>query len=459
MLTRREIVALSLAFVVTLPIVTKRLYASDEVQYYSWLRSIAFDRDADFDNEYRHFYDTGVVRTDGFRDTFLNDDRLTEAGRRINFAPVGAAILWAPFYGLGHLAALATGAPADGYSRPYVAAVAYASAVYGFLAVLLSAIFARRILSHGLRASLVVAIGTPLLFYVYVAPPFAHAASAFAVSLFLVTWLLVRGQWTWRGALALGLSGGLMAMVREQDILFVAGPALDFLRSALARSADAPRRSMATMAGAAVAGTVAFVLAYAPQLLAYQSLNGHPGPTVYATRKMYWYSPHALGVVLSTEHGLFFWTPLAAIALAGLVVVAIGRVARDRPDAAWMAALALIMFALQVYISGSVDSWTVAGAFGQRRFVATTPLLTLGLAAWFATRAPLGRVAIAVGVALCIWWNLGLMALFGTNRMDRQRLTLADNARATFIALPLEAPSLLWRYLTDRSSFYQSGRR
>ncbi|HET9369492.1 MAG TPA: hypothetical protein VFO19_04570 [Vicinamibacterales bacterium] len=457
MLTRREIVALSLAFVVTLPIVTKRLYASDEVQYFSWLRSVAFDRDADFDNEYRHFYDTGVVRTDGFRETFLNDERLTEAGRRINFAPVGAAILWAPFYGLGHLAALATGAPADGYSRPYVAAVAYASAVYGFLAVLLSAAFARRILGHGLRASLIVAIGTPLLFYVYVAPPFAHAASAFAVSLFLVTWLYVRQQWTWQGALALGAIGALMAMVREQDLLFVAGPAIDFLRSA--RQPATARPSMSTVAIAAIAGTIAFVLAYTPQLFAYQSLNGHPGPTVYATRKMYWYSPHALGVVLSPEHGLFFWTPLAVIALAGLAIVAVGRIARDRPDAAWLATLALMMFGLQVYISGSVDSWTVAGAFGQRRFVATTPLLTLGMAAWFAIRAPLGRVALAIGVALCVWWNLGLMALFGTNRMDRQRLTLAANARATFVSLPLEAPSLVWRYLTDRSSFYQSGRR
>ena len=31
---------------------------------------------------------------------------------------------------------------------------------------------------------------------------------------------------------------------------------------------------------------------------------------------------------------------------------------------------ALLMVALQIYVSGSVESWTVAGAFGQRRFVA-----------------------------------------------------------------------------------------
>ena len=42
----------------------------------------------------------------------------------------------------------------------------------------------------------------------------------------------------------------------------------------------------------------------------------------------------------------------------------------------------LLMVALQVYVSGAVESWTVAGAFGQRRFVAVTIFLVVGLAAF-----------------------------------------------------------------------------
>ena len=38
--------------------------------------------------------------------------------------------------------------------------------------------------------------------------------------------------------------------------------------------------------------------------------------------------------------------------------------------------------------------------------------------------------------------------------MDRQRLSLADNARITFLELPRMAPSIIVRYLTDRESFY-----
>jgi hypothetical protein len=39
--------------------------------------------------------------------------------------------------------------------------------------------------------------------------------------------------------------------------------------------------------------------------------------------------------------------------------------------------------------------------------------------------------------------------------MDRQKLTLAENARVTFLELPFQAPRIAWRYLTDRSSFYK----
>jgi hypothetical protein len=132
----------------------------------------------------------------------------------------------------------------------------------------------------------------------------------------------------------------------------------------------------------------------------------------------------------------------------------------DDVDARRIAGLALLMVAVQAYTSGSVESWTVAGSFGQRRFIALTPLLVLGLATWFA-RAQSGwprRVLLTI-VVLCVWWNLGLMAQFGLNRMDRQRLTLVENARVTFLELPFQAPAIAWRYLTDRQSLYKLPRQ
>jgi hypothetical protein len=457
---------LALLFVLSLPAVTTRLNASDEIQFFAWLRSAAFDRDADFENEYQHFYDRGPVRNAGFHETFL--ERVNENGRRFNFTPIGTAILWAPFYAGGHAVAWLAGAPLDGYSAPYIHGVAYASAVYGFLALLLSADIVRRVLGRGTAAVFAVWLGTPLLFYMYVAPGFSHACSAFAVALFLWTWLRVRNTWTTSGCIQLGLAGALVAMVREQDVLMLAAPGLDFLvwlvwhRPATSlfgvAPADPRRRARALLA--AVAGVGAWALAYAPQVAAYLALNGHPGPTTYVTRKMTWTAPHLLSVLFSPEHGLFIWTPLALVAVAGLVWLVFGGTRGASRDARWIGVLALLLILLQAYVSGSVESWTVAGSFGQRRFVALTPLLALGLAAFAPERhARGGGFLRVVVVTLCIWWNLGLMAQFGLHLMDRQRLTPRENARLTFIELPRQAPMIAWRYLTDRASLFNLPRR
>lgn len=465
MLSRRELILLGLVFVLTLPAVTTRFYASDEIEYFSWLRSLAFDRDADFQNEYQYFFDTGVQRSPEFHETFL--ERTTESGRRVNYTPVGAAVLWSPFYAIGDLVARVSGAAADGFSHPYIAAVTYASACYGFLAVIFSALIARRVVGNGVGASVCVAIGSPLLFYTYVAPGFGHATSAFAVSLFVWTWIRVRERWSLPGTVALGVTAALVALVREQDVFLTLAPALDFVLDGFRPSARHPALAVRRPVLVALAGAIAFGVAYAPQLMAYQALNGHPGPTETVARKMTWTSPHGLSVLFSPEHGLFAWTPLALLCVAGLVLLAWrgagGLDSADRVsnrDARRIALLALLMIALQAYTSGSVESWTVSGSYGQRRFVAITPLLVLGLAAWFShARTAWPRRALAFVVFLCIWWNLGLMAQFGLNRMDRAGLSLGQNARVTFIELPREAPSIAWRYLFDRQSLYKLPRQ
>jgi hypothetical protein len=428
------------AFVLSLPAVTTRLYSSDEIQYFSYLRSLWFDRDVSFENEYRYFYDRGIATSDGFHETFL--ERQTETGRRINFATMGCAMLWAPFYAVGDVVARVTGAPADGFSRPYVAAVAYGSAVYGFAALVIAILSAGRLGLDGFVPAIAIWLGTPLLFYMYVAPLFAHAGSAFAVALFIYVWLRVRERWTLRGTIGLAAAAALMAMVREQDAFFAAGVVLDFGLWAADRGLV---RTLREKAAAIVAGAAVFAVVYAPQAAAYLALNGHVGPHSSVGRKMNWASPHALQVLFSPEHGFFFWTPLALIAIAGLVVL----LRRTR-----LGLSLLLMVLLQVYVSGSVESWTVAGGFGQRRFVALTAALVIGYAALRAAAARRRWILTAVTL-LAVYWNLALSAEFGTGLMDRQKLEPARNAYHAFVTLPRQAPSLIYRYLVDRESFYQ----
>jgi hypothetical protein len=457
LLSRRELAVLVLLFACSLPAVTARLYSSDEVEYFSYLRSLWFDHDVSFENEYQYFSDHRIAQSADFHQTFL--ELQTPAGRRINYGTLGCAILWAPFYGaadVGARIARAAGSDVavDGYSRPYVSAVAYASAFYGFATIVLGIAVARRLgEGRAFSSGLAIWAGTPILFYMYVAPPFSHACSAFAVALFVTLWLHVRARWTVRGAAVLGLAGALVAMVREQDALFTVAPALDYvLTHASARfNGAAGREPGSGFVAPAVAACGAFAIGYLPQLLAYEALNGRPRPSELVTRKMTWTAPHALQVLASPAHGLFFWTPLAVLSLAGLFIVAFRRGAHRR-----VGACMLLMVALQVYVSGAVESWTVAGAFGQRRFVSITILLAVGLAALReALAGRVQRMLLNAAICLAVWWNIALMAQFGTQLMDRQRLEPRRNAYVAFVTLPAVAPDLVYRYLWQRSSFYK----
>ncbi len=465
---RLGIAWLVVLFLVSIPAVTPRLYASDEIQYFAYLRSLWFDRDLSFENEYRYFYDRGIARAYDFHRTFLELE--TETGRRINFGTIGCALLWAPFYGLADLVARtlrAAGAPVvvDGFSSPYLMAVAYGSAVYGWLAVVLSTLVARRLVgrrSAAVAAALAIWLGTPLLFYMYVAPGMAHACSAFAVAVFVWTWLRVRARWSPGGVAGLGALAALMGMVREQDLLLAAGPLVDRTWSWVHSRRGAEPRAHGRVAWAALAGAVAFAAAYLPQLLAYRTLYGRVGPSPLVEAKMKWWAPHAVAVLVSPQHGLFVWTPVVILSLVGLVLL-IARDGRAEEPAAYERQVVwclLLMFGTQVYISGSVDTWTLAGAFGQRRFVGTTVLLVVGLTGlWAAARSAWARRATVGAAALGVWWNLGLTAQFGAGLMDRQRLEPLQNAYTTFVVIPRMAPELAYRYLFDRASFYQQPER
>jgi hypothetical protein len=458
----KQLYALVLIFFISLPAVTVRLYASDEIEYFAYLRSLWFDHDLSFDNEYRYFYDRNIARAHFFKETFL--DAETATGLRRKFAPIGAALLWSPFYVLtdaGVRAARAVGAdvPADGFSRPYIAAVTYASAFYGFLALLLSAWAAGMIVGAAAATVAAVWLGTPLLFYMYVAPGFSHACSAFAVAAFVVVWLHVRRTWSLQGVAVLGAAAALMGMVREQDAFIAIGPAVDFVVSLT--SGRIARPGIRNMAVRAAAGVGAFVVCFLPQAISYMVLYGHVAPSPDVQQKMTWTSPNWWRVLMSPDNGWFFWTPLAVPALAGIIALLFAkRIDRGPSDRSWVAFICLLMITTQIYVAGSLDTWAGAGSFGQRRLVGLTVFLVIGLGALFhlIQRGWLRYVLVTI-VLISIWWNLGLTAQFGTGLMDRRRLEPGRNAYTNFVTLPRELPQLAYRYVFDRESFYQSRTR
>jgi hypothetical protein len=129
---------------------------------------------------------------------------------------------------------------------------------------------------------------------------------------------------------------------------------------------------------------------------------------------------------------------------------------RSRPGTVAVLALAL---GLQVWINGSVESWSQAGAFGARRFVSATPVFAWGLAAVLALVLPrLGRGVSAATLALFVWWNLSLMVQFGLKLMDRQALEWPQVAVNQITEVPPRLGRAAWLFFSDRESLVRESR-
>jgi hypothetical protein len=116
-------------------------------------------------------------------------------------------------------------------------------------------------------------------------------------------------------------------------------------------------------------------------------------------------------------------------------------------------------FLLQVYISGAVDSWTQAGAFGSRRFVGTTIVFAVWGGWLYTTLEPkLRRIGIAAVTSFLILWNVSLMIQFGLGIMDRQRLVWSEIVHNHLYEVPPRLTSVFTRYLGARDKIDDSGR-
>ena len=459
---------LLLLFLLSLPLVTARVYGVDEIQYYAYLSSAWNNQDLDFRDDYTRLLGDDRLETIDAGALFR---QTTPTGKLANFAGIGCALLWAPFFVAGDVIAIIGGWPRDGFSAPYLTAVCYGAAFYAFLGLLLLLDLARRELDD---RSALFGVGlawwaTALPFYMYVTPPMSHATSFFAASLFVWAWYRWRddGRASSPGPsedpdlqsppsppsyqspsryLALGALLGVATLVREQNLLFGVLVALDLVQACRASASESAWSDVvAGLARSAGAFAIGLVLAMVPQLVVWFELFGSIGPPPLRVSFMQPLPTHLPSVLASSNHGLLPWHPVWIVGFGGLLLLA-----RRRPT---VLIPLVVAFGAQLWFLGAASNWSGGMAFGQRRLLNSLYVVALG-AGEAVRRAPR---ALAVGVAaLLIWLNLSLLIQFGSGMIPRAGgVSWRAVARNHVVEVPRAAADLLTRYLFDRDSLWQ----
>ena len=372
------------------------LISSDGPGYYVYLRSLVFDGDLDFRNEYGHF-DRAVEQT-------------TPTGLLPNQWSVGPALLWAPFYLTAHVLslvarALGVQATLDGYGYGYESAIAIATIVYVTAGCLLVYRACRRYFCQcsSLLAVLGILLASTLLHYTVASPAMSHGVSFFAVALFLFLWHPPRsrtlGEWA-----VLGLSAGLMGVVRQDNLLYLSLLAVEAIQAIAASTAGRNRiRTLRAYLGGAVVGAVPALVVLAPQMLAWKTLYGSPIAFTQRADFFDWLHPDLVEYLFSPTPGWFTWTPIVLLAAIGLIPLW----RRDRR----VAVALLIPLLLVWYIASTIRvgyrawDWT----YGARIATSAAALLALGLAALtesLSQRFRHGFLIMLAAVTALVGWNL-----------------------------------------------------
>jgi hypothetical protein len=391
------------------------LIHGDGVYYYSFTRSLFFDRDLDTTNEYLHYWG----------ETKEKPLWKTVTGKNANFAPIGSALLWLPWMLLGHMLAkgfnlLGWGLAVDGYSYPYEALVCLGSAFYGFLGIFFSYLVSRDYFSQ--RISLLSAISiwfaTSVVAYMTIYISMAHMSSLFAVALFIYLWQRQRGNRDLSNWIALGLSGGLMTLVRTENIIFSGLLLADLIGAITNRRGEKDLKKIWLGIGIAF---FLLVIVLLPQFLAWKSIYGSYLAIPYREAggrfepTLSWISKSLINsfkLLFSSRHGLFIWTPITILSILGSI-----QLCRRAPELGWPY---LSLFLIFVLFYGSWSCWWGGHSFGARFLIKCTPIFVLGLAALMEVlekRISFKPLPLIGG--LFIGWNFLMIVQYSTNMISR----------------------------------------
>jgi hypothetical protein len=427
-------------FLLSLTLITPYI-RGDGNGYYAYVRSIWIDGDLDFRNEY--------ARADPkFREAEQNW-RKTPTGLTVNPWAPGSAVLWTPFFLVGHgiaAAAKALGAnvATDGFSPPYRWAVAIGSAWYGFLGLLLCYRLALTYVAPriALASVLTLWVASSVPVYMYFLPMMAQVNAMFTVSLLVYFWHVTRsgrrpGHWV-----ILGLLAGFSAAVKTETIVFMAVPALALMR--VRQQGDPAGRVGARTVILVAAG---FVVGLVPHMVIKTLLYGRPWDTGYEYVLPAFLHPRPFEMLFSSLHGMFSWTPVLLFATLGFFLFA-------RKDRELALVLGVPCVALYYLASGWQSLGVAASSFGNRPFVSATIFFTLGLAAFIEWLTAWGRFRwAAIALAGFGLWNVLFIVQFGLGLIPRGDYFPWSRMVTNQVRVPLIAVQYGGLFFRDREAF------
>ncbi|WP_330484636.1 hypothetical protein [Tumidithrix elongata] len=405
---------------------------SDGRYYYAYLPSAIVDFDFDFTNQ--------ITENWGVDFTPALLEQKTPIGLVRNKYTIGLALSLAPVFVFAHLVSsllykltgLSWFLP-NGYSSIYQLSGLISIQLYGLFTFCLIDRFLRKQLKFDKKVILLgiifVWVGSHYSYYYFREPFMVHVVSAFWVTTTILISFqcllnspinpqngsgVVTDNFSKKPILAIFLSFSLsMAATCRPTNLFII-PVVGWGIYYLFRNTDIFKKAQIILL---------FFLGLIPlglQLQTWKLLSGSYVYYSYGEERFNWLQPQFFQVLLSSRHGLFFWSPLLIFSAIAVVIF----LANPEKIRSLKLFFSLIIFSACIlwYFNACWHMWWFGDAFGGRAFLELTFLFVTGITCfiqWVFSQSSRIRALYFSLIGLCITWNYLLMALYITKKISR----------------------------------------
>jgi hypothetical protein len=380
---------------------TETQFIWDVNNYYSYLPAVILHQDLTFN--YPHPNPYWLLKAPN--------------GAGVQKGTCGMAVMYLPFFLIGHKIAINTGVPTDGYSGPYSDMVHYGTFFYSLIGFL----FLRKTLLRYFNDN-VVAItllclffGTNLFYYTVAEGEMTHSYLFCLFSALL--WYIIRWHETYkiRFTIYIGLLLGLVTLIRPTEIIVSLLFVLYDVNS-LQSFKDKVRLLLKKWPHLLVIA-VCGLLVLSPQLIYWKWLTGDFLFFSYGTEeRFFWGDPKFIDVLFSWRKGWLIYTPIMIFSLIGLFF---GKRYIPKLNISFK-----VYFLINLYIISSWWCWWYGGSFGMRALIQSYCFLAFFFAAcldrifsfeWKFSLPALGLKYLTV-ICLCLLISVNLIQTWQYNK-------------------------------------------
>lgn len=320
--------------------------------------------------------------------------------RWVNRFYCGTSVSILPFFGLASAASSISGEPVDGYSLFFQCGVSVAAMFY-FLAGLYFLSKLLRLFQISERwiavTLLLISFGTNILYYVVYEPSMAHVYAFAWITVFLyLAKKISLGKYNSRDVIFCFAAFAMVVLVRSVNVLMLL--ALPFIAGSIT-GLRVTVRGLFQRRIALATGTIIFFILISIQFLLYYLQTGKVFLNSYSDAEGFnFLSPEITGFLFSYRKGLFVYTPLLLLSLAGLIIL-------FKKDRFRFAGLLLFLFMI-VYLLASLRNWYGGDSFGIRHMIDYYALFTILLAIALENIKGIARAVLITCSVLCVFLNL-----------------------------------------------------